>query len=118
MTIRVLLDANIYISPLMKFSNNPGIALQKLIEDLKYEIVLSENILDELKRALFYPKVRKWIKKTDEEISLWLNALVVQAFFIQKNFSTECFVLEDPDDDKYIIAAPESRASFIITGDK
>lgn len=115
---RVVLDANIYISALIKASSPPGILLRFLIEHEDFEIVLSQDILDELKRAIFYPKVRKYIKKDDQEILVWLDALVVHAFLSVCLFSYDQIVEEDPDDDKYIIAALESSATHLISGDK
>lgn len=65
-----------------------------------------------------YPKVRKYIKKNDQEIVAWLDALVAHAFLPVCLFSYDQIVEEDPDDDKYIIAALESRATYLISGDK
>ncbi len=115
---RVVLDANIYISALIKPTSHPGVVLRSLIEHQNFEIVLSQDILDELKRAIFYPKVRKYIKKNDQEIVVRLDALVVHAFFPVCLFSYDQIVEEDPDDDKYIIAALESCATYLISGDK
>ncbi len=118
MPARVVLDANIYISALIKPSSYPGLLLKTLIENSKYEIVLSQDILEELKRAVFYPKVRKYIKKSDQEIFMWFDALVVRAYLAVCLFSHDPIVEEDPDDDKYLIAALESSARYLVSGDK
>jgi uncharacterized protein len=80
--------------------------------------VLSQAILEELKRAIFYPKVRKYIKKSDQEIATWVDALVIHAFLPVCLFSYDTIIEEDPDDDKYIVAALESSATYLVSGDK
>jgi putative PIN family toxin of toxin-antitoxin system len=115
---RVVLDANIYISALIKPTSPPGSVLKYLIEHEAYELVLTIDIVKELNRAIFYPKVRKYIKKSDKEITAWLDALAVHAFIPACLFSYGKIVEEDPDDDKYIIAALESSAKTIVSGDK
>src|ERR1700733_15993256 len=107
MRTRIVLDANIYVSTLIKPSSPPGMVFRHLVENHEFELVISEDILNELKRVLFYPKVRKYIKKSDHDIQMWLDALVVQAFLPTIRFSYKEFVKDDPDDDIYIIAALE-----------
>lgn len=118
MRIRVVLDANVYASALMKQDGVPNRVLKYIISHMDYELVVSEPILEELKRVIFYPKVRKLIKKSDEELYHWVDALAVISYIVTVNFSYDVIVKEDPDDDKYIIAAKESNAHFLISGDK
>src|SRR5262245_22927967 len=99
MPIRVVLDANIFASALMKPSGPPAIVLQTILERKTYELVLSQGMLDELQRILFYPKVRSRIKKTDQEIALFLHALSINAHLITQRHTYEILVIDDPDDD-------------------
>lgn len=117
MRTRLVLDANIYASALMSPKGLPAKVLLIAMEDSTYELVLSQPILDELQRILFYPKVRSRIPKLDTEISHFLNALsIISHFCIQRHFY-EVLVEQDPDDDIYLIAALESHAQYVITGD-
>ncbi len=119
MITRVVVDANVYVSALIKAPSPPSLVLQTLVENNSYELVLSQEILDELKRVIFYPKVRKIIKKSDEDICLWLEAFTVVAYTSMLSFShSQTLVLEDPTDDIYILAALESRSKYIVSGDK
>ncbi len=115
---RIVLDANIYVSALIKPTSCPGEVLKYILINRNSELVLTEAILGELKRVIFYPKVRKYIKKSDQDINTWLDALKVHAFLLTERFSYETIVEEDPDDDKYVIAALESRAAYLVSGDK
>lgn len=118
MRVRVVVDANIYVSALMKTEGLPSQALRTIIEERNFELVLSEAILEELKRILFYKKIRTRIKRTDQELLSWLDALCLIAHLAMPRHSYPPLVLEDPDDDVYLIAALETHASFLISGDQ
>lgn len=115
---RVVLDANVYASALMKPNGIPDQVFKLILGRHDYELVTSESILDEVGRIIFYPKVRKLIAKTDQELHHWLDALALASFIAVTRFSHEIIVKEDPDDDKYLIAAKEADAAFLISGDK
>lgn len=117
MKYRTVLDTNVYASALMKPASIPGKALKKIIEDLLYEIVISEAILDEVQRVLFYPKVRKYIHGSDEELMHWIQAIGLVAHVVTSKNQDEVIIHEDPDDDKFILAALEGKAKMIISGD-
>jgi len=118
MKLRVVLDANIYASALMKPDGLPAKILLEIVEGTLFELVLSQAILDELKRILFYPKIRSRITKTDVEISAWLDALGLISHFVEPRYSYPVLVEEDPDDDIYLIAAFEGLAKYLISGDQ
>jgi putative PIN family toxin of toxin-antitoxin system len=114
---RIVLDANVFASGLMNPNSVPGDIL-KLMQNGDLEIVISNAILDELKRILFYPKVRKRIKSTDQDLNLWVESLLIISHFIEPQIDYPILVDEDPDDDIYLIAAKEDKAKFVISGDK
>lgn len=116
--MRIVLDANIYVSALMNEKGPPGRLLHLLVTQEKFQLVMSHAILDELQRVLFYPKIRMRIKKTDEELSAWPDALSIISFFVEPRHQYATLVKEDPEDDRYMIAALESSAKYIISGDK
>ena len=65
-------------------------------------------------RALGYPKVRKLLRGADAQ--LWFEDIVVLADVVA---DTQLHgVCEDPDDDRYLAAALEGRASHVVTGDR
>ncbi len=117
MRIRVVLDANIYASALMKAEGSPAKVLHTIISSEEYELVLSKDIQDELKRILFYPKIRSRIKRTDEDLLKWMDALSILGHIVVPKYKYDVLVKEDPDDDIYLIAAIEGKASYIVSGD-
>src|SRR4029077_18561565 len=80
-----------------------------------FDIVMSQAIVDEVLRALSYPKVRKYIRPgLDPE--LWFEDIVVLSHLVPGGRTLEG-ASKDPDDDKYIVAAIEGRAGFLVAGD-
>jgi len=113
--LRVVLDANIYVSAAVRIYGPPGQIIERFLRDAAFEIVVSQAIVDEVLRALAYPKVRKYIRRgLDPE--LWFEDIVVLAQFVAGEYEV-AGVSDDPDDDKYIAAAVEGRAAFVVTGD-
>lgn len=113
--LRAVLDANVYVSAVIRPEGPPGQIIERFLRDAAFEIVVSSAIVEEVLRALAYPKVRKHIRgNVDPE--LWFEDIVVLAQFSAGEYEVRG-VSEDPDDDKYIGAAVESRAACVVSGD-
>jgi len=76
---------------------------------------MSQAIVDEVLRALTYPKVRKYIRP-GLDAELWFEDIVVLSHLVPGEHEFEG-ASKDPDDDKYIAAAIEGRAAFVVAGD-
>lgn len=113
--IRAVLDANVYVSAAVRPEGPPGQIVGRFLQGGAFEIVMSQAIVEEVLRALSYPKVRKYIRPgLDPE--LWFEDIVVLAHLVAGDREFER-VSKDPDDDKYIAAAVEGRAGFVVAGD-
>jgi hypothetical protein len=115
--LRAVLDANICASALVRPDGPPGRILQRLLVDRAFEVVLSASIVVELRRCLDYPKLRKYIPLTDDEIDRWILALELIADTVTPSREFHA-VPDDPDDDHLLAAALEGRAAFLVTGDR
>lgn len=113
--LRVVLDANVYVSAAIHPEGPPGQILQRFLRYAALENVLSRDIIDETLRALAYPKVRKHIRAAID-VEAWFESVVMLSDLVSGNYPVER-VSEDPDDDKYIGTAMEGRATVIVTGD-
>ena len=113
--LRAVLDANIYISAIIQPAGTPGRLVERFLRDASFEVVLSPAIVDEVLRAMAYPKVRKLLLGADAQ--LWFEDLVVLADLVSgaQQLSGVC---KDPDDDKYVVAALEGRAAYVVTADQ
>ena len=115
--LRAVLDANVVISALIQPKGASGKILKSLLEESSFDLVVSPPILAEVRRSLAYPKVRRYLRVSDEELRLCLASIELIAHPVEGRLSIRA-VVEDPDDDKYIEAAIEGLAEFIVTGDK
>jgi uncharacterized protein len=113
--LRAVLDANVYISAIIQPAGTPGRLVERFLRDASFEVVLSPAIVDEVLRALTYPKVRKLLRGADAQ--LWFEDLVVLADLVA-GAQQLAGVCKDPDDDKYLAAALEGRAAHVATGDR
>jgi putative PIN family toxin of toxin-antitoxin system len=112
--IRAVLDANVYVSAAVRPEGPPGQIIERFLRGA-FEIVTSQAIVEEVLRALNYPKVRKYIRPgLDPE--LWFEDIVVLSQLVAGDREV-AGASKDPDDDKYIAAAINGRAGFLVAGD-
>jgi putative PIN family toxin of toxin-antitoxin system len=109
------LDANVYVSAIIRPEGPPGRVVERFLRDSAFAIVLSPAIVDETLRALAYTKVRKYVGRTVDP-ELWFEDIVLLAELIAGDYAMSG-ASPDPDDDKYLAAALEGRATLVVTGD-
>lgn len=108
--LKVVLDTNVLISAIL-FGGKPRKILEKAIRG-EIRLCLSEPILEELKGVL----QRSKFDYSPEMIHFILTELMGIADFVKPS-ETLSVVLEDPEDNKILECAVETRANYIITGD-
>lgn len=113
---RAVLDANVYVSALLQPNGPPGQIVERFLAEGAFEMILSPAIVDEVLRAVDYPKIRKTIRGTIQPAA-WFEDLVVLADLVEGD-AVASGVCTDRDDDKYLAAAVEGRADFVVTGDQ
>ena len=114
--IRAVLDANIFVSALISPTGIPGQILRSFLEDRSFTLVLSLEITEELERSLFYPRVRRRLGASDEELRQWVASLCVVSELVTPTVHVAA-VAADPEDNAYVDAALEGRARYIVSGD-
>jgi putative PIN family toxin of toxin-antitoxin system len=113
--IRAVLDANVYVSAAVRPEGPPGRIIERFLRDPVFEIVISHAIVEEVLRALGYPKGRKYIRPgLDPE--LWFEDIVVLSQLVAGDQTLHA-ASRGPDDDRYLAAAMEGRAGFVVAGD-
>lgn len=113
--LRAVLDTNVYVSAYVRPEGPPGQIVERFLRHAAFEVVLSAEIVDEVLRALAYPKVRKRAH-TRVDPALWFEDIVMLAQFVSGHYKVPA-TSRDPDDDKYLAAAIEGRATFVVSGD-
>jgi len=109
-TLRVVLDANIYIAAFLK----PGLADQILerANQKELKIILSPNLLKEMRT-----KLREKFNFPGRVVDDFVNELKQIAIIVSPKRSLQ-IVKEDPDDNIVLEAAIEGKANLIVTLDK
>ena len=113
--IRVVLDANILVSTVLKSRSNPAKVFQ-LAKEGKVTLISSRDILSEVKAVLLYPKLRRLHGRTPKEIDRFVKRAARVSFIVPGTTKIH-EIKDDPTDNKYLSAAVEGKADFIISGD-
>ena|ERR1039457_2170767 len=113
--VRIVLDANQFVSALLKPGSNPDQIMQ-LVRREKVLLLLSDAICAELLRVLTYPKIQKRLNRTEESLSDFIDKLRAVAVVIPGAVRLSP-LQSDPADTKYLESAVEGKADFIISGD-
>lgn len=113
--IRIVLDTNLFISALLKPGSTPD-KIINLVREEKVLLLVSDDICTEITRVLMYPKIRKRLVVTDEDLMNFLSLFQTIAISTPGLLSIPPLAA-DPDDTKYLVCAIEGRADFIVSGD-
>jgi len=113
--LRAVLGANVYVSAAVRPEGPPGRIIERFLRTDTFTLVLSAAIVEEVLRALAYPKVRRYVRRGLDP-ALWFEDLVVLAELVPGTSHLSGASL-DPGDDKYLAAAVEGRVRFVVTGD-
>ncbi len=110
---RAVLDPNVLISALLSPSGSPAALVARWLAG-EFDIVVSEQLLAELRRAITYPKLRMRIN--DEEGTAFIDLLSHTATTVEDP-ATSPRRSRDPGDD-YLLALAEAGAAVLATGDQ
>jgi uncharacterized protein len=112
--VRAVLDPNVIISGLLSPTGNAA-HLLKAWQDGAFELIVSAALLDELERALAYPKLRRHISVDEaDRVVGWLRE---SATMVHDRDTPPPFQSTDPGDD-YLIALAAGRQALLVSGDR
>ncbi|MEK6781108.1 MAG: putative toxin-antitoxin system toxin component, PIN family [Bacteroidota bacterium] len=108
---KVIIDTNLWISFLIgKELQN----LKDLITTEKVKLITTDQLITELKIVTARPKLQKYFDQ--EKIAELISFLDIVAEKVKiKNIEQTC---RDPKDDFLLALSKESKADYLITGDK
>ena len=108
--IKAVIDTNIFISCLLQSSTNR--LIYKAFKDNKFQLIISERLLEELKEVFTKKKLKIEPASFQELITvIKLNAIIIKS-------TTKIDVCRDPADNFIIEMAIEAKATHIVTRDK
>jgi putative PIN family toxin of toxin-antitoxin system len=109
--VRVVIDTNIWISFLLSKRTS---GLDQFFLDQSITVVFSQELLDEFITVIRRPKLKKYFAIADIEALLFqINAY---AEFIEVNSNVN--LCRDIKDNFLLALAQDSKANYLITGDK
>ena len=114
--IKVVLDANQFVSALLKQASNSS-RLLDLVHAGDVRLLVSEKIITEIDRVIRYPKVKKIHRWSDSNLDAFIIKIIRAAQMVSGTLKLRV-IEEDPTDDKYLECAIEGEADFIVSGDK
>jgi uncharacterized protein len=114
--MKVVLDVGQKVSATINAKGHPAQILSAWRED-KFELYTSRPILEDLKRVLGYPRIRKRHRWTDEEIEIFVDSLADAANLTPGELQINA-VEQDPTDNKIIPCAVEGRVDYVIASDE
>ena len=115
---RVVLDANVIISALIRPQSAPGRILRTAVEDRAVRLVTSALLLDELRAVLEYPRLQRYLKMSRQDKEEFVILLEQVADPINIDDFSALGICRDPDDEPYLQTALAGRADYIVSGDQ
>jgi putative PIN family toxin of toxin-antitoxin system len=113
---RVVIDTNILVSGIIS-KEGPTVAILDEWQKGKFVVVSSLKIIKEIVRVLHYPKIEKAKAIRKKEIRELVTTLLRFAVIVPGKLKIEV-IEEDPEDNKFLEAAIEGQAGYILSGDK
>lgn len=113
--LRAVLDTNVIVSGLIRPAGAPGQILERLLDEA-FILVISPDLVDELRRSLRRPRVRRYILLSSDELEGRIAQLETLADPVEGKIELKVEI-RDPDDIKFLVAAVEARADYVVTGD-
>jgi uncharacterized protein len=112
--VRAILDPNVVISGLISREGAPAQLLSRWRSG-RFEVIVSPLLLEELRRALGYPKLRRRLSAEDAEAAMrWVMGGATHA---QDPTAGVPVRATDPGDD-YLIALAADQNGALVSGDR
>ena len=111
--MRAVLDPNVLISALLAPTGVPAALLRRWL-DGEFELLVSERLLAELRRALTYAKLRSYV--SGEEAEGFID-LLRGAGVMAHDAASPPRISRDPGDD-YLLALARLNAAVLVSGDQ
>jgi uncharacterized protein len=116
--LKVVFDTNTFVSAFLQPRGIPSRLFEMAAVSLEkqFEIYISNQIIDEIKKVLNYPRIKNKYKVTDNRIMFFIG--FVTEICLNIGYASELFIVpDDPDDSHIVSAAIACNADFLISGD-
>ena len=114
--MRVALDTNVLVRAAR--ADSPARAVFDRLLEPPHTFLSSAFVLDELDRAIRYPRVRRVHGLSDAEIDRYVRDIANVALLISLPSAAPTVVVRDPQDDPVVATAVEGQANVLCTLDR
>lgn len=115
--MRLVVDTNVLLSALLSTQGTPGRLISRLV-DGEHTFLVSRTTMEELRRVLNYPKIRRLLTQTENELELFLCSVELSAVEVDTTVVPTGLECRDPDDIEYLAVAVLGHAECIVSGDQ
>jgi putative PIN family toxin of toxin-antitoxin system len=112
--MRITLDVNILVRAIISPDGPARRLLDLILYSPLHTLVLSEEMLSELRRVLLYPRLQARRRLDDKTISQYVGILEEMAEIVEPELGMP-IVLRDPDDDIVLYTAVAGKADVLCT---
>lgn len=110
---RAVLDAGVLIAGLISSSGSPA-ALLAAVGDGRFDIMVCPMLLAEVRRALGYPRLQRYVTSAEaDDFVAWIARVAV----ILEDPADVTAVTRDPNDDYLFALALLADADVVVSGD-
>jgi len=114
--LKTVIDTNLFVSSIINKSGIPAKLLQAW-QDHDFLLIISDQMLEEMRRVLQYPHIKNKYNLKDDDIAKVIDTIERFAVVLHDVEGVDV-ISEDPDDNKVLACAIAAEADFIISGDK
>ena len=115
--MRIVLDTNVIVSRFLSPAGAPAKVLDLWKKKGYFDVVVSEEILQEYARALTYPHIQARHQIPAREIETNIHTFSDIAILVVPTEQIT-IVKDDPDDNTFIACALAGNAEYIVSGDR
>lgn len=109
--LKVVIDTNVFISGILTKGGNPSLVIKAWKRTRKYQIFVTEEIIQEILRVM------ERLDVPADIIEDWDTTFKKNAIQVIPKRKIEA-IKDDPSDNKFLECAIETKADYIITEDK
>ena len=114
--MRVVLDANVYISSLISGQGNPARIIRRWLAG-EYDVLISQPIIDEILRVTGYTRLQQKYSQIRETRAEFVALIAEQGIWTEPQ-ETLAVVTADESDNRTLECAAAGGAAYVITGDE
>ena len=114
--MRVVIDTNVFVSALLSPQGIPA-QIFHYWELNYFDLLVSQESLDELARVLHYPKIRKRLRSTEDELAQFVRLFREKSILVTRQETIRA-IAADVSDNLYLEIGLSGRAYYIVSGDQ